>query len=122
MNSALPPVERRHILSGAWHWTPRILRILWTLIRVPVLLVLVTFEPFVSLILTTTATVGITTTLLLKFSGDLLHCPFWSMIAIAVSALLLLMGYHVLIYILSGLRPAIPPAQAIPKFRGHSQN
>ena len=39
--------------------------------------------------------------LVLKFSGDLPHFPFWLMMAFAVGAILLLMAYHAMIAIFS---------------------
>ncbi|MGH8261820.1 MAG: hypothetical protein ACREUG_19245 [Steroidobacteraceae bacterium] len=65
--------------------------------RLPVLAVLLVLEPFVSLILTAFGFLGIVVALILKFSGDLPHFPFWLMMAFSVGAILLLMAYHALI-------------------------
>ena len=74
---------------------------LWQVVRLPVLAVLLVLEPFVSLILTAVGFLGIVVAVILKFSGDLPHFPFWEMVGFSVGALLLLMTYHVLIGILS---------------------
>jgi hypothetical protein len=79
----------------------RVLWILWQVVRLPVLAVLLVLEPFVSLILTAFGFLGIVVALILKFSGDLPHFPFWLMMAFSIGALLLLMAYHAFIRILS---------------------
>lgn len=78
-----------------------ILWILWQIVRLPVLAVLLVLEPFVSLILTGFGFLGIVVALILKFSGDLPHFPFWLMMAFSVGAMLLLMAYHAMIAIFS---------------------
>jgi hypothetical protein len=101
MNSyTLPFDDRRELLSGqtlAWN----ILWVLWQVVRLPVLAVLIVFEPFVNLILTAFGFLGIVAALILKFSGDLPHFPFGLMMAFAIGAILLLMAYHVLIGLFS---------------------
>src|SRR6185437_12236916 len=101
MNShTLPFDERRDLPSGrtfAWG----VLWVLWQVVRLPVLAVLIVFEPFVSLILTAFGFLGIAVALILRFSGDLPHFPFWTMTAFSIGALLLLMGYHALIGVFS---------------------
>lgn len=96
----LPHYERRELPRGrtlAWS----ILRILWQMARLPVLAVLVVFEPFVNLMLTAFGLLGIVVALILKFSGDPPHFPFWTIMAFSIGALLLLMVYHALIGIFS---------------------
>ncbi|MGH7107128.1 MAG: hypothetical protein ACREFT_11510 [Acetobacteraceae bacterium] len=78
-----------------------VLWILWQVVRLPVLAVLLILEPFVSLVLTAFGFLGIAVALILKFSGDLPHFPFWLMVAFSIGAVLLLMVYHVLIGIFS---------------------
>lgn len=78
-----------------------VLWIIWLIIRVPVLAVLLVFEPFVSFILATAGFLGIVVALILKSSGDLPHFPFWVMMAASVGAILLLMVYHLLIRLFS---------------------
>lgn len=88
-----PPRERTLVWSALW--------ILWQVVRLPVLAVLLVLEPFVSLILTAVGFLGIVVALLLKFSGDLPHFPFWTMMTFSVGALLLLMAYHALMGLFS---------------------
>ena len=88
-----PPRGRTLALGILW--------ILWRVVRLPVLAVLIVLEPFISLILTAFGFLGIVVALILKFSGDLPHLPFWLMMAFSVGALLLLMAYHALIGVFS---------------------
>lgn len=90
------PYDRRDFPRGralAWGF----LWLLWQIVRLPVAAVLLVLEPFVSLVLTTFGFLGIVVALILKFSGDLPHFPFWLMIAFSVGAILVLMAYHALI-------------------------
>lgn len=72
-------------------------RILWILLRLPVLTVLLALEPFISAVLTVVGILGIASALILKLSGDLPRFPFWGMIAMSVGTLLLLTAYYALI-------------------------
>jgi hypothetical protein len=92
--------ERREMPLGR-AWACSILWILWQVVRLPVLGVLLVLEPFVSLILTAFGFLGIVVALILKFSGDVPHFPFWLMMAVSIGAILLLMAYHALIGIFS---------------------
>lgn len=78
-----------------------VIGLLWQIIRLPVLAVLLVFEPFVSLILSAAGSLGMGAALVLKISGDLPHFPFWGMMAASVGAVLLLMIYHLLIRLFS---------------------
>lgn len=96
MTSHTLPYDRRESPRGrklAWS----MLWILWQIVRLPVLAVLLVLEPFVSLVLTAFGFLGIVVALILRFTGDLPHFPFWLMIAFSVGAILLLMAYHALI-------------------------
>jgi peptidoglycan/LPS O-acetylase OafA/YrhL len=84
-----------------WMLAWGVLWILWQVVRLPVLAVLLVLEPFVSLALTGFGFLGLAVALILKFSGDLPHFPFWWMMAFSVGAILLLMVYHALIGIFS---------------------
>lgn len=100
ISRTLPYNERRELSrerSLAWG----VLWAVWQVVRLPVLAVLLVLEPFVSLILTAFGFLGIMIALILKFSGDLPHFPFWLMMAFSVGAILLLMAYHALIQIFS---------------------
>ena len=76
-------------------------RILWQALRLPVLAVLLVLEPFISLILVGAAAIGIIAGLTLRCSGDIPDFPFWTMAALSLGAILLLMAYHILITVLS---------------------
>src|SRR5579883_1636881 len=78
-----------------------VLWIVWQVVRLPVLAVLLVLEPFVNLILTAFGFLGIVVALILKFSGDLPHFPFWLMMAFSIGAILILMAYHALIGLFS---------------------
>lgn len=100
ISHTLPYYDRHELPRGrtlAWS----MLWILWQVVRLPVLAALLVLEPFASLILTAFGFLGIVVALILKFSGDLPHFPFWMMMAFSVSAILLLMVYHALIGIFS---------------------
>ena len=96
ISHTLPYDDRRELQRGrplAWG----LLWLLWQVVRLPVLAVLLVLEPLVSLVLTAFGFLGIVVALILKFSGDLPHFPFWLMMAFSVGAILLLMAYHALI-------------------------
>lgn len=96
----LPHDDRRESPRGrtlAWG----VLWILWQAVRLPLLAVLLVLEPLISLVLTAFGFLGIVVAVILKFSGDLPHFPFWTMMAFSVGAILLLMVYHALIGIFS---------------------
>lgn len=100
ISHSLPYDDRRELRHGrtlAWS----ALWILWQVVRLPVLAVLLVLEPFVSLILTAFGFLGIVVALILRFSGDLPHFPFWLMMAFAIGAILLLMAYNLLIRLFS---------------------
>ncbi len=96
--------EDRRGLPRRWRLGWGVLWILWQVVRLPVLAVLLVREPFVNLILTAFGLLGIVVALILEFSGDLPHFPFWLMMAFSIGAILLLMGYRTLISIFSRKR------------------
>jgi hypothetical protein len=100
ISQPLPYDNRREPPPGrplAWG----LLWLLWQVVRLPVLAVLLVLEPLVSLVLMAFGFLGIVVALILRFSGDLPHFPFWLMMAFSIGAILLLMAYHVLIGIFS---------------------
>lgn len=101
MNSHTLPFDERRELPTGRTIALGVLWVLWQVVRLPVLAVLIVFEPFISLILTAFGFLGIAVALILKFSGDLPHLPFWLMMAFSIGAILLLMAYHVLIGLFS---------------------
>ena len=100
MSHTLPYDDRREVPRGQM-LASSVLWILWQVVRLPVLAVLIVLEPFVNLILTGFGFLGIVVALILRFSGDLSHFPFWEMMAFSVGAILLLMVYHIVIGIFS---------------------
>lgn len=101
MNSHTLPYDDRRELQSGRAFASSAVWILWQIVRLPVLAVLIVLEPFVSLILTGFGFLGIVVALILKFSGDLPHFPFWLMMAFSVGSILLLMAYHTLISLFS---------------------
>jgi hypothetical protein len=101
MTSYTLPYDDRRAIPRGRPLARGILWILWQVVRLPVLAVLIVLEPFVSLVLTGFGFLGIVMALILKFSGDLAHFPFWLVMAFSIGAILLLMAYHLLIRILS---------------------
>jgi hypothetical protein len=101
MNSHTLSYDSRHELLRRWSLAWSVLWVLWQVVRLPVLAVLLVLEPFVSLILTGFGFLGIAIALILKFSGDLPHFPFWLVVEFSVCAILLLIAYHALTVLLS---------------------
>jgi len=95
------PFDNHSVRSVRRTFPVRTLRTLWTLVRPPVLAVLLAFEPLVSLLLTATGVLGIAAALILRMSGDLPRLPFWGMLGFSVGTLLLLTAYHCVIHILA---------------------
>lgn len=80
---------------------PIVLRSVWTLLRLPVLALLVILEPVVRLVL---AGFALLMTLTAFFWGALLGLsafPFWGMLALAIGAWLLLGFYYALVRLFS---------------------
>ena len=82
-------------------WITTSLRVLWALIRLPVVTVLLALEPLVSLVLVGIFVLGTGAALLLRLSGDLPNLPFWGMVAFSFGSLLALRVYCALIGLLS---------------------
>ena len=80
---------------------PSLLRAVWTLIRLPVLALLVILEPVARIVLAGTA---LLMTLTALFWGALLGLsafPFWGLLALAIGAWLLLGLYYTLVRLFS---------------------
>jgi hypothetical protein len=80
---------------------PIVWRAAWTLIRLPVLALLVILEPVARIVLAGSA---LLLTLTALFWGALLGLsafPFWGMLALAISAWLLLVFYYALVRLFS---------------------
>lgn len=101
MTSHALPYDTRHDSPHGRTLAWSVFLIFWQVVRLPMLAVLLVLEPFVSLVLTAFGFLGIVVALILRFSGDLPHFPFWLMMAFSVGAILLLMAYHALIGLFS---------------------
>jgi len=97
----------RDVVSGAGAYlsgryaTSMVLRAAWTLVRVPVLALLVILEPVVRVILAGFALLTTLTTLFWVAVLGLSAFPFWRMLALAVGAWLLLALYYALVRLFS---------------------
>jgi hypothetical protein len=75
--------------------------ILWTTIRFPMLVFLVTLEPLVAFCLGALALLGILVSAILEFSGAIPHFHLALMLGISIGCGLLLVVYHALIRLIS---------------------
>ena|SRR5579862_7535221 len=76
-----------------------ILWLLWQCVRVPALLLLMILEPFVSLVLSALALLGVLTAFFWKLVGPP-HFPFLLMIGFSLGCQLALVLYHALLRLL----------------------
>ena len=74
----------------------------WQVIHLPILALLVMFEPIVSFTLSAVALLVALTALFWKFADSKPDFPFWSVLAASLACVLLLALYHALIRLLSG--------------------
>ena len=81
-------------------WITTSPRILWALIRLPVVTVLLALEPLVSLVLVGVFVLGTGTAVILRLSGDVPEFHFWGMTALSFGNLLALSAYRALIGLL----------------------
>ncbi len=77
------------------------LHLIWTLVRLPVVLFLVILEPFVTFFLMGAATIGVLMSLFWEFLGPDPHFPFWECLAISLGSAMLLMPYYLVIRLFS---------------------
>ncbi len=82
----------------------------WQAIRLPILALLVMFEPIVDVALSTLALLIALTALFWKLADPQPGLPFWMILAASVGCVLLLALYHALIRLLSGsaVRNSVP--------------
>jgi hypothetical protein len=73
------------------------LRLVWQLIRLPILTFLVILQPVVGLVFGGLALLGVLMSFFFKLSGAAPHFPFFIMLAISVGFGLALIGYEALI-------------------------
>ncbi len=79
----------------------------WQAIRLPILTLLVMFEPIVNFALSALALLIALTAFFWKLATSKLYFPFWTIVAVSLACVLLLALYHALIRILSGNAPRI---------------
>jgi hypothetical protein len=79
-----------------------VLWLIWQVIRLPLLALLKILEPIVSTLLAAAALLGVFTALFWKLASDLLHFPFFGVLALSLGCFLLLTLYHGAIRLLSG--------------------
>ena len=77
------------------------LRVIWTVVRLPIVVFLVILEPFVTFFLMGAATIGVLMSLFWKFLGPDPHFPFWECLAISLGSAMLLLPYYFLIRLFS---------------------
>ena len=88
--------------KGVWSATGRAaLRLAWHAIRLPILALLLVLEPFVRVVLSALAALGIFMTLFFEFLIRLPHFPFALMLAISAGFAMLLVPYYLLIRLFS---------------------
>jgi hypothetical protein len=75
--------------------------IAWQMIRVPVLALLILFEPLVRLLLYGLGLLGAVTALVIELAARPPHFPFWGTLAASVACVVLLGAYHAIIHCLS---------------------
>jgi hypothetical protein len=73
------------------------LRLVWRLIRLPILTFLVILQPVVGLVFGGLALLGVLMSFFFKLTGAAPHFPFLMMLAISVGCGLVLIGYEALI-------------------------
>ena len=86
---------------GKLRAVPRLLWILWQVVRLPILASLLIVEPIVRVVLSWAALLGLSCSFLFEFAGNAATFPFWGMIAFSVGCALSLVGYYALLSVLS---------------------
>ena len=79
-----------------------VLRLVWQLIRLPVLILMAILEPIVSVVLMGLATLGVLMCFFYEFLVRAPHFPFWLMMGISLSFAFLLMLYYALMRLFTG--------------------
>jgi hypothetical protein len=82
--------------TGVWS-----VRMVWQLLRLPVLATLVVLEPLIRVALSIIATLGIVMTLFFEYVLHVDQFPFWLMLGISIGAATLLVPYYLLIRLFS---------------------
>ena len=93
MNRSSPRVISQDGRPTAVEWIRGAGRLLWHVLRLPVLMFLVILEPVVRFLLGGLALLGVLVALFFKFYG-VPHFPFALMLGVSVGLRLMLAGYH----------------------------
>ena len=92
---------RRHVPYPApslmGDWAMGLLRLVWRLIRLPILTFLVILQPMIGLLFGGLALLGVLTSFFFRLSGAAPHFPLLMMLAISVGFGLVVIGYEALI-------------------------
>lgn len=91
---ALAPLVNGFLAALLW--------LVWQAIRLPILALLVMFEPIVNFALSAVALVVALSTLFWTFADPKPGFPLWTVLAASLACVLLLVLYHALIRLLSG--------------------
>jgi len=101
MHRSRAPVSMKAQGSTAVRVARCLLRIAWDVVRLPILSLLLIFEPIVRLVLSWLTLLAVLTAFLFKFSGAAPSFPFWGMILFSVGCALVLSAYYALLSMLS---------------------
>jgi|SRR6185312_4446169 len=89
-----PTVLKALLVGAVW--------LVWQVIRWPLFALLVVLEPVVRVCLSTFAVIGTLCALMMRFTVDRPHFPFWGMLGISLSCIGVLALYYASIRFLSG--------------------
>lgn len=93
--------ERAAVLRWVGACFAGLLRIAWTLVRLPMLALLLALEPLVSPLLCGIAILTIVAAIFVKWTALLPHAPFWGMLGLATACMLVLIAYYAVLRVLS---------------------
>ena len=79
-----------------------LLWVVWQALRLPILTLLVLFEPIVNFVLSAVGLLVALTAFFWKFADSKPGFPFWTIIAASLACVLVLVLYHALLRFLSG--------------------
>ena len=79
-----------------------VLWLLWQAVRLPTLAFLIIIEPIVRVVLAGGALLLVLTAFFYRLFTPVPHFPFWSLLAMGIGSMLLLMLYYALLRLLSG--------------------
>lgn len=100
MSEVYQPTGFERAPGIARHTAAVLVKLIWTAVRLPVLLVLVILEPVMTALCGALALLGILTTIFFLLVGPP-HFPWITMLAISLGFVLVLLPYYALIHLLS---------------------